>query len=259
MQAKWTAGSTGMVKMWIQKNNGGYTEVMNYTGPTWLDKYNDKTGTTGCQITSYVDANGIGLEPLAPNWQVGMYYSNDAPLYTNPRVLYADELAMNRTLCSTSYGSEAWNLTVPAPGALNGGVPGTATVTEMEGRSYTQNTGDTNTLITDAAASAGQYVKFNANAVNDSVQTGISVTTAGTYNVKLQAKKFTSRGTADLYVNNNRIGSWDQYGTSAFAEKDLGNIALLSGSNTFKWVITGKNASSTGYDYTFDKITVTVP
>jgi hypothetical protein len=254
VQAKWNATSSGMFKMWLQKNGGGYSEVVNYTGSTWLKKYSDS-----CGISTYKDANGIGLEPLAPNWQLGLYWSDDAPLSTAPRVLYSDAISMRRTLCSTSYGSEAWDEVVPVAGSLNSGsASGTATTKEMESQSYT--TSDSVTNFTDATyASAGSGAKFNANAIKDYAQTGISVTTAGTYNVKLKAKKYTTRGTADLYVNNARIGSWDQYSATAndWAEKDMGNIALLAGSNTFKWVITGKNASSTSYDYTFDKLTLT--
>jgi Polysaccharide lyase len=246
MQAKWTSASTGMAKMWIQKNGGGYTEALNYSGATWLPAYN----LSPCQYN--------GAEPLAPNWQVGLYYSNDTPSVSTPRVLYSDEISMTRTLCSTGYGSEAWNMVVPVAGSLNG--TGTPTTIEMENNSYTNSSGDISSNFSDATyASGGVAVKFAANAVNDSTQTGVTLATAGTYNVKLRAKKFTSRATADLYINNVRIGAWDQYSATAndWAEKDYGNIALNAGTNTFKWIITGKNAAATNYDFTLDKLTLT--
>jgi hypothetical protein len=193
-----------------------------------------------------------------PSWQVGLYWSNDKPLYTDPRVLYSDEVTTTRTLCATSYGSEGWNAVVPVAGSLNG--TGTLTTVEMETRSYTNSASDVSSNFSDATyASAGVAVKFAANAVNDFTQTSITVATAGTYNVKLRAKKFTSRATADLFINNVRIGSWDQYSALAndWADKDYGNVSLLAGANTFKWVITGKNASATAYDFILDKITLT--
>jgi hypothetical protein len=256
VQTKWTSASTGMMKVWLQKNGGGYTEVMNYSGPTWLKKYNDN-----CGFAAYIGSDGKGVEPMAPNWQLGMYWSDDAPLVTAPRVMYTDEPKMDRTLCSTSYGSEAWNYVVPVAGTLNSsGTSGTATVTEMEKKSFSVSVGDSVAVITDTTASGGKYVKFTANAIADSVQTGITPPTAGTYNVKVRARRDVGVGTADLYVNNVRIGSWDQYSSpSDYYEKDCGNIALIAGSNAFKWVLTGKNAASTGYNLTFDKITLTVP
>jgi hypothetical protein len=97
MQAKWISDSTGSVKIWIQKNGAGYTNVMNYSGPTWPGVYN-----TNSSCPKSGDLTG------APNWQLGLYYSNDKPSISNPRVMFTDEPLMLRTLCSTTSGSEAW-------------------------------------------------------------------------------------------------------------------------------------------------------
>jgi hypothetical protein len=247
VQAKWTSASSGMMKVWLQKNGGGYTEVMNYTGPTWLANYNPSP------------CNYAGAEPLAPNWQLGMYWSDDAPLNTTPRVLYTDEANMNRTLCATGYGSEGWNITAPAAGTLNGGTGGgTATVTEMETRSYTTSSGDSMLVTNDSAASAAQHVVFVCNAVGDSTLSGITASTAGNYNVKLRARYTPGSGNADFYVNNVKYGSVYQYSTTtSFRDFDFGTIPLVAGANTFKWVIIGKDAASTGYKLSFDKLTLT--
>jgi hypothetical protein len=413
VQVKWTSANDGVLKVWIQRNNGGYVPTVDYVGVTWT-RYANVPACTG-----YNDKG----DTVAPNWQIGMYYSNDKPLITDPRVLYSDNISLHRTLCTDSVGSEGWNETLPAPGnvvaanlgasyatnpvtfdkptetsspnkitpgtngsvslvydddstrfgyaklvgtALNttfdatiaapltgtyslsvrsrkdstyaianllvngtsvsstdlytttspgffeekvfpnirlnagsntfrwvltgktgpafvsGGVtkwlytldamtmnysltPGgggsAQTITrELESASFSISVGDTLTIFNDALASGGAARKFEANAINDSAQTGsVIVTTPGFYNVKLTAKKFTSRGIATLYINNVAIGSWDQYSTLAndWATKDFGNVSLNAGGNAFKWVITGKNASSTGYDYTLDKITLT--
>jgi hypothetical protein len=105
-------------------------------------------------------------------------------------------------------------------------------------------------------ASGGQAVKFAANAINDALQTVVNVPVEGNYNVTLRGKVFTDRGAAALYINGVLIGSWDQYASSAFADKDFGPV-ILKTSNTFKWVITGKNASSRTFDFTMDKLTLT--
>jgi hypothetical protein len=98
MQAKWISDSTGSVKIWMQTNGGGYSNKMNYSGPTWPGKYyNISTCSKAGQITD------------APNWQVGLYYSNDKPSINTPRTLFSDELLCYRTICPTTTGSEGWN------------------------------------------------------------------------------------------------------------------------------------------------------
>jgi hypothetical protein len=417
IQAKWSGTASGTFKLWLQKNNGGYTQLVDYTGPNWISSFNNNA-TCPYRVA----------EVLAPNFQVGLYASNDHPLVTNPRVLYSDEPAINRTLCPDTTTSEAWTKTLPAAGAVNSpalvaneninvveldkltqgdarsfftsstntaretggtlltdktdeessaivsanaqarlvglavgsftsapiylpsagtynvtlqGLTGvnraaadlyvnnvkvsgwdqysttspdfvgfknygtlslnqglntfkwvitgksgspytyngvtkwffsmdkleltsttgrTPTETEMEGKSYTVTVGDSVSTFADATyASGGSAVKFTASAINDFAQTGVTAPTAGNYNVKLRCKRFTSRGNAALYVNNVLIGGFDQYSTTAndWFVKDYGTVALVAGTNTFKWVITGKAAGATSYDYTFDKITLT--
>jgi hypothetical protein len=97
MQAKWISNSTGSVKIWIQNNGGGYTNKMNYSGPTWVGKYN---AVSTCPYN--------GQNTGAPNWQVGMYYSNDKPSVSNPRGMFSDELKMQRTICPDTTNSEGW-------------------------------------------------------------------------------------------------------------------------------------------------------
>jgi hypothetical protein len=101
MQAKWISDSTGSVKIWMQTNGGGYNNKMNYAGPTWPGKYYTiSTCPKSGQVTD------------APNWQVGLYYSNDKPSVSTPRTLFSDELKCYRTLCATTTGSEGWNKVV---------------------------------------------------------------------------------------------------------------------------------------------------
>jgi hypothetical protein len=99
MQARWTSGDTGYITISRQDGAGkGYKQVMSHTGPTWLGVYNN---VSGC--------NYQGQETSAPNWTVGLYYSNDAPSSSDPRVMNSDEMKCYRTLCTSGVNSEGWN------------------------------------------------------------------------------------------------------------------------------------------------------
>jgi hypothetical protein len=109
IRALWTNNSNGNVAIWVQRNNGGYALAANYTGANWVDQYGP-----GCGY-------GLASKPVsAPNWQMGLYWGSDyglstGPTASSPRILYTDSIVMNRTLCSTGQGSDAWNRTNPAP------------------------------------------------------------------------------------------------------------------------------------------------
>lgn len=108
VEADWTHLPTGFIKMWVQKDNGGYVLVMDHTGPNWIDKYSSKCGVS----------NMAGITAPSPNWQVGLYYSNDSPNENEPRYLYSDEGKTLRTLCPDGPGSDGWNKVIPASGAV---------------------------------------------------------------------------------------------------------------------------------------------
>jgi hypothetical protein len=248
-QVRWTETASGSLKAWIQKDNSGYTQVANYTGPTWIKKYN---ANTTCP------SNWNGKLTGSPGWQLGLYWANERPATeAAARFIYVDAARCNRTICSTGKGSETWSRTLPA---AEGTIAPTKVV-DLDTLSYTTSSGDSVSSFADATnATGGTALSFSANAIGDYCQTSFSVATAGTYNIKLRAKKYTARGTAAFFVNGTQLGStWDQYSTAAndWFEVDYGSTALVAGTNTFKWVITGKNTSSTAYDYTLDKLTLT--
>jgi hypothetical protein len=97
MQAKWISDSTGSVKIWMQTDGGGYNNKLNYSGPTWIGTF---LTNSNCPSSGQIST--------APNWTLGLYYSNDKPSVSNPRVMFTDEPLMYRTLCSTTTGSEGW-------------------------------------------------------------------------------------------------------------------------------------------------------
>jgi hypothetical protein len=257
MQAKWSAGTDGTLKLWIQKNNGGYTQVLDYNGPNWF-VYNNNTSCS----TTY-----RGLEASAPNWQVGLYASNDAPLSSDPRVIYSDEPQMRRTLCNDTTTSDGWTKTLPSPGSVNTAAPVAAQyvvpvdllnfATATTGpRIFTTSantaTDTTGALLTDKVGteydSIASQALFAGLALNAYAQASIYVPEAGTYNVNLGGKVTTSRAIATLTVNGVSLGSWDQYSaTTAYGEKNYGTVALNAGLNTFRWTTTGKTGSANVY------------
>ena len=86
--------------------------------------------------------------------------------------------------------------------------------------------------------------------------------TAGIYDVKVAMKDLNTRGIWQLSVNGTNVGPpTDEYqttGTGAYVVTDLGNFNFsVTGNYTFKFTVTGKNASSSGYSIAFDTITLT--
>ncbi len=107
---------------------------------------------------------------------------------------------------------------------------------------------DTTGTILDATK-VGDYVTFTVN-----------VAAAGTYDVKLSYKKYNTRGISQLSINGTNVGATlDQYAaTDSYASFDYGNFTFpTAGNYSFKFTVTGKNASSSNYGISFDDLTLT--
>ncbi len=103
---------------------------------------------------------------------------------------------------------------------------------------------------------------LDATAVGDNVTLTVSVATAGTYDVQVSMKDLNTRGIYQMSINGVNVGAaQDEYqttGTGAFIVTDLGNFNFpAAGNYAFKFTVTGKNASSSGYSIAFDDITLT--
>ena len=99
------------------------------------------------------------------------------------------------------------------------------------------------------SSSVGQYVTFTVN-----------VATAGTYDVRYSTKEYSTRGIAQLSINGTNVGAaQDQYAPccGTYVTYDLGNYNFTTvGNYSFKFTVTGKNASSTDYTMAWDDITL---
>lgn len=129
-------------------------------------------------------------------------------------------------------------------------------------------TEDTN-LVSTAQIGGGAEI-LNANAVGDYVQYTIPVNRTGTYRVKVRLRKDSSRGQFRLSIAGGAAGpAQDSYSSvippgtvgheAAVNYKyeilDLGPVTFTTtGSKTFRFTVSGKNASSSGYGLTLDYI-----
>ncbi len=124
--------------------------------------------------------------------------------------------------------------------------------------------GVTHRVFTDPNFTGGLGTILDAAAVGNQVTYILPGVTAGPYTVRVGVKNFTTRGIWQLSASpagnpgdaSNVGASQDSYASApSFPELNLGN--WTPGSNSDKWfkfTITGKNASSSGYTEAFDYI-----
>ena len=145
----------------------------------------------------------------------------------------------------------SWTFTSGAPGAIQYEatkipVTGSPNARSFAWTGFPDGAGE----IADGTA-AGAYLNFTVN-----------VATPGTYDVKAATKQFPTRGIFQLSVNGSNLGpTEDEYsanGNGVFHEFDLGNVTFPSAGNySFKFTVTGRNSSSSGYTVCFDYIKLT--
>ncbi len=107
------------------------------------------------------------------------------------------------------------------------------------------------------AASGGAGTYFNANAVAKFITYTVPVANAGTYHVRVGVQTKPNKGKFQLAINGLNVGvPQDEYSsTVGYQMRDLGTVSISAAGNyAFKFTVTGKNASSTGYTLAFDYI-----
>ncbi len=127
-----------------------------------------------------------------------------------------------------------------------------------------QTSGVTNTTSSDPNFSNGAGVYFNATAAGQYVTYTVPSVFAGTYDVRVGVKNWNNKGTWQLAISRlDQLGSAynqgspvDEYtANTAYGEVDLGNWSPGTTSDkAFKFTVTGKNASSSGYGIDIDYI-----
>ncbi len=118
-------------------------------------------------------------------------------------------------------------------------------------------------VVADAGASNSEYDILDATAVGNSVTYTVPNLQARTYDVFVGTKTYNTRGICQLAVAPSLNGAYtdhgspiDQYSSAAvFSEIDVGSFTPgTAGDKSFRFTVTGKNASSSGYSLAFDYI-----
>ncbi|WNR43452.1 DUF4978 domain-containing protein [Paenibacillus roseipurpureus] len=128
---------------------------------------------------------------------------------------------------------------------------------EAEGLNTLVSSGDSHASFADGSLSGGMGDKFTGDGIGDYIQYTINVPSPGTYEVRVRSKNQVSRGKFQLAINGSNQGNViDTYSAAnSYVEYSLGTYNFtLGGSHTFKFLITGKNVSSTGYTLGLDYI-----
>lgn len=167
----------------------------------------------------------------------------------------------------SSAGNKVFKFTVSGKNAASSGhdftldyielVPTTSPIQVHEAESLAQTSTDSTTLFAEFGAGNNNGLKLNSNAAGDSITFTVPVHQIGTYSLKVRVKKAATRGRCQLSIDGVNQGAvLEQYASvSSWEEVDLGTKTFSStGNKTFKFTVTGKNPSGTGYDLAFDYI-----
>ncbi len=138
------------------------------------------------------------------------------------------------------------------------GAPAPSVITyETESLTVAATSGDLHRVALDASYSGGQGTILEGNAVGDFVTYTVNVPEARTYDIRVRIKKLGNRGIWQFSSNGVDHGSpVDGFSSTAtFPEIDIGNVTFsTAGNKSFRFMITGKNASSTGFWTALDYI-----
>jgi DNA-binding beta-propeller fold protein YncE len=106
-------------------------------------------------------------------------------------------------------------------------------------------------------ASGGAYALLKATGLGDFVTYSVPIGAAGTYHVMVGIQTHNNRGIFQLAIAGvNQGPPQDEYSpTLGYEVRDLGTVTFTSGGDqAFRFVVTGRNPSSSGYALAFDYI-----
>jgi hypothetical protein len=255
-----------------------YTWGENDFGRAW--RFNGSTfNTPAVSVSSVLPPVGMpgGMMALSASgstsgsgvlW-VTMPLSGDANQATVPgvfRAFNAENLAQEIWNSATLAPDNSMNFTkgsqplvvngkVYAPSLSNRvSVYGLTSSTEAEVATIAAFTaGRTVRVFSDPIVSAGQGLIMESHATGDFLSLTINVAQAGNYGVRIRQKLNNNRGIWQLSIDGaNQGATQDGFGGLVYPEADLGVKNLTAGSHTFRFQITGKNASSSDFWLSLD-------
>lgn len=257
----WSPGANPRIRFSVSSIIPGGTVTVNNN--VWQDK----------GIESMISFAGVSYYDMT-SWQQAaghdMNSSTADPLWVSPSTydfrLQTGSPAINAGasvgLTADHDGNAVPEGGAPDIGAYEGpGVGGGTFTHEAEAIAYTAS-GATTSVIVDAAASGGQWVKLNGDSVGDYVQFTVPIT-AGARTISLKYKTDASRGKLRLRIvdDNSLVGSeLDQYAsTGSYLTAVIGaKTFTISGTKTFRFEVSGKNTANTSglYSISVDSIVV---
>ncbi|WP_269537717.1 DUF7594 domain-containing protein [Cerasicoccus fimbriatus] len=119
------------------------------------------------------------------------------------------------------------------------------------------NSGEGSVEVTNASAGGGELIRFDADGIGDYIEFNVPNLPAGTYSVYVMDKTSSDLGTYQLSVDGVDVGApVDQYSASdAYGEVSIGDVTLAADTSAaFRFTVTGKNASSSGFKLSVDTI-----
>jgi len=127
---------------------------------------------------------------------------------------------------------------------------------EAENLTYTAS-GATASVQTDTNSSGGKWVELAATgSTGQYIDYTVTSVPAGTYQVEMEWKGNTSRGTMQLSVDGANVGpTLDQYSAAqVYPTTTFGTVTFsAAGNHDIRLTVTGKNASSSNYYLSSDK------
>jgi polygalacturonase len=121
------------------------------------------------------------------------------------------------------------------------------------------NSGVGTSVQTDANTSGGKWISLNATSAGSWMEFTLPNVPAGTYSVQLAYKTNNNRGQSTFSIDGASIGGTiDQYAASStYPNTTIGSITFsATGNHAFRMTVSGKNASSSSYVLSADKITL---
>ncbi|HEU5239841.1 MAG TPA: hypothetical protein VFU37_22100, partial [Pyrinomonadaceae bacterium] len=135
---------------------------------------------------------------------------------------------------------------------------GDNTVTyETESLTVAATSGDLHRVALDTGYSGGRGTILEGNAVGDFVTYTVNVPEARTYNIRIRIKRLANRGIWQFSSNGVNHGlPVDGFSSMAtFPEINIGNVTFsTAGNKSFRFMITGRNASSASFWIALDYI-----
>ncbi len=213
-----------------------------------------------------ISTNVVTADPKLAGGGLGGYGWESVDGY---KLLTGSPVLGNGRVISSNGGRDYWgnpvsSTSAPNRGAYSGSALSALTIErELELTPIQSSSGDSSLVVSEASASGGKWYRYDADAVNDQVTFAAHVP-AGTYEIQVRVKRGTDRAQVQLATSGSASGPYydkdapkDLYSTTAgfLTLTYTAQVTFPSGAEKyFRFTVSGKNASSTGYRLALDRL-----